>query len=108
MVSRDFWRGVVDGDGSLGIYQRPAPSTASLAQLRVAGRRHLLEAFVGFLEREGIVGLSVRPHRSIFNVGTTCGPAERIAKLLYEDAVIALARKAEIAARMIARQRERA
>ncbi|MER6587358.1 hypothetical protein [Micromonospora chalcea] len=103
--SRDFWRGVVDGDGSLGIYRRPAPSTRSLTQFRVVGRRHVLEEFVAFLEREGIVGLSVRPHRSIFTVGTTCGPAERIARLLYEDAVMALARKAEIAARMIARQR---
>ncbi|WFE32869.1 helix-turn-helix domain-containing protein [Micromonospora sp. WMMD975] len=108
VASRDFWRGVVDGDGSLGIYQRPAPSTASLAQLRVVGRRHLLESFVAFLECEGIVGLSVRPHQSIFSVGTTCGPAERIAKLLYEDAGTALARKAEIAARMITRQCGRA
>ncbi|GAA3747248.1 hypothetical protein GCM10022379_15290 [Micromonospora maritima] len=101
--SRDFWRGVVDGDGSLGIYRRPAPSTSLLSQFRVVGRRHLLEAFVRFLEREGIMGLSVRPHRSIFTVGTTCGPAERIAELLYRDAVTALARKAEIAARMMAR-----
>ncbi|MEU9739976.1 hypothetical protein AB0E12_12395 [Micromonospora chersina] len=106
VASRDFWRGVVDGDGSLGIYRRPAPSTRSFAQFRVVGRRHVMDAFVAFLECEGITGLSVRPHRSIFTVGTTCGPAERIAALLYAGAATALARKAETAARMIARQRE--
>ncbi|MGY0007967.1 hypothetical protein [Micromonospora sp. I033] len=106
VVSRDFWRGIVDGDGSLGIYRRPAPSTRSFAQFRLVGRRHVMEAFVAFLGGEGITGLSVRPHRSIFTVGTTCGPAERIATLLYAGAATALARKAEIAARMIARPRE--
>ncbi|MFF5172323.1 hypothetical protein ACFY3U_06775 [Micromonospora sp. NPDC000089] len=105
LASRDFWRGIVDGDGSLGIYQRPAPSTRSFAQFRAVGRRYIMEELVAFLEREGITGLSVRPHRSIFAVGTTCGPAERIAALLYEDALTALARKAELAARMAARQR---
>lgn len=99
--SRDFWRGIVDGDGSLGIYRRPAPSTRSFAQFRVVGRQHVLNEFVAFLERAGIVGLSVRPHKSIFTLGTTCGPAERIAELLYSNAVTALPRKAEIAARMM-------
>ncbi|GHJ11054.1 hypothetical protein TPA0907_54210 [Micromonospora humidisoli] len=105
VVSRDFWRGVVDGDGSLGIYKRASPSGRTFAQFRVVGRRHVLTAFVAFLESSGISGLSVRPHKSICTVGTTCGPAERIASLLYLDAEPALARKAEIAAQMIARQR---
>ncbi|MEU7616120.1 hypothetical protein AB0M91_04785 [Micromonospora rifamycinica] len=105
VVSRDFWRGVVDGDGSLGIYRRVAPSGRTFAQFRVVGRRHVMTAFVAFLESSGISGLSVRPHKSIFTVGTTCGPAERIASLLYLNAEPALARKAEIAAQMILRQR---
>ncbi|WKU03260.1 hypothetical protein [Micromonospora sp. HUAS LYJ1] len=105
VVSRDFWRGVVDGDGSLGIYKRAAPSGRTFAQFRVVGRRHVMTAFVALLESSGISGLSVRPHKSICTVGTTCGPAERMASLLYLDAEPALARKAEIAAQMIARQR---
>lgn len=64
-----------------------------------------MTAFVSFLESSGISGLSVRPHKSICTVGTTCGPAERIASLLYLNAEPALARKAEIAAQMIGRQR---
>lgn len=103
-ASRDFWRGIVDGDGSLGIYNRPAPSTRSFAQFRVVGRRHILDSFAEFLQGEGIVKLSVRPHKSIFTMGTTCGPAERIVALLYAGAGTALPRKAEIAERIIARR----
>lgn len=63
-----------------------------------------MAAFVAFLESGGIGGLSVHPRKSICAVGATCGPAERIASLLYLNAEPALARKAEIAAQMIARQ----
>ncbi len=59
----------------------------------------MLAAFLSFLKTQGIVGLSVRPHKSISTVGTTCGPAERIVTLLYADATVALSRKAEIANR---------
>ncbi|NJP30536.1 hypothetical protein [Micromonospora thermarum] len=101
MASRDFWRGVVDGDGSIGIYRRPRSIAATMPQFRLVGQRRVLEAFLGFLRTRGIVGLSVRPHKSIFTVGTTCGPAERIVALLYADATVALSRKAETAERII-------
>ncbi|RKN46303.1 hypothetical protein [Micromonospora endolithica] len=96
--SRDFWRGVVDGDGSLGIYRRPAPSSATFPQFRLVGSRRLLDPFRAFLVSQGIDGLSVRPHKTIFTVGTTCRPAEMIVALLYADAAVALPRKAAVAA----------
>ncbi|MFV2112158.1 hypothetical protein ACFHW0_07420 [Micromonospora sp. LOL_025] len=100
--SRDFWRGVVDGDGSMGLYRRSRTAPATMPQFRLVGRRHVLEEFLGFLRAQGIIGLSVRPHKSIHTVGTTCGPAEKIVALLYRDASIALLRKAETAERILA------
>ncbi|MEU7931920.1 hypothetical protein [Micromonospora echinofusca] len=100
--SRDFWRGVVDGDGSLGLYRRSRSAPATMPQFRLVGRRHVLEEFLGFLRTQGIGGLSVRPHKSIYTMGTTCGPAERIVALLYSGATVALSRKAETAERMLA------
>jgi hypothetical protein len=70
----------------------------------VVGRQHILEALAAFLDSRGAAALSVRLHKSIFTLGTTCGPAERIVSMLYAGAETALPRKAEIALRMISRQ----
>ncbi|MEW1584188.1 hypothetical protein AB0283_01890 [Micromonospora vinacea] len=99
--SRDFWRGVVDGDGSIGQYRRPSPSQSTFSQFRLVGSKRLLDSFAGFLNRNDVVGLSVRPHKTIYTIGTTCGPAERIVALLYSGATVALTRKAEIAKKII-------
>ena len=99
--SRDFWRGVVDGDGSLGIYRRGNSRTSTFSQFRLVGSQRLLDPFVGFLHNHGIRGLTVRPHKTIYTVGTTCKPAERIVALLYAGAIIALPRKAEVARRIL-------
>jgi hypothetical protein len=98
-ASRDFWRGVVDGDGSMGVYVRPK-STTPLPQFRLVGQRRRLDAFADFLVANGISGLSVRPHKSIYSIGTTCRPAQRIAALLNGGAAVALRRKAAMAARV--------
>ncbi|MEU1746861.1 hypothetical protein ACPXB5_07600 [Micromonospora arida] len=95
--SRDFWRGVVDGDGSIGKYRRPSPRQSTFSQFRLVGSKRLLDSFAAFLQKNDIEGLSVRPHKTIYTIGTTCGPAEKIVALLYAEAEIALARKAEMA-----------
>ncbi|MER7587201.1 hypothetical protein ABTW72_06660 [Micromonospora sp. NPDC127501] len=99
--SRDFWRGVVDGDGSIGQYRRPNPSQSTFSQFRLVGSKRLLDSFAAFLERNGIDGLSVRPHKTIYTIGTTCAPAEKIVAMLYSEATVALTRKAEIAKKML-------
>jgi hypothetical protein len=65
----------------------------------------MLLAFVNFLHTEGTTGanLSVRPHKTIYNVGTTGLTAVRIIELLYSDAPVALDKKAD-AARLIIRK----
>lgn len=102
--SRHFWRGLVDGDGSLGCYPK-RQGGAPKAQFRLCGERRMLLAFVNFLHTEGTTGanLSVRPHKTIHNVGTTGWTAVRIIELLYSNAPVALDRKAD-AARLIIRK----
>lgn len=95
--SRHFWRGVTDGDGSIGAYPSSARSPRLRPQFRLVGRRRRLEQFVQFLEDYNVVGLSVRPHKSIYSVGTTAGPARRIIEILYANSSVALARKASMA-----------
>jgi hypothetical protein len=92
--SRHFWRGVVDGNGSLGNYFVNSTSARKRPRLRLVGSQRLLEAFNGFLTSHGITGLAVHPHKSIYSIGTTAGPAVRIIDLLYRDAPTALDRKA--------------
>lgn len=101
VTSRDFWRGVVDGDGSIGRYKRSQNSARSFSQFRLVGKSRILEPFADFLVTQGLGRLSVRPHKTIYNIGTTCRPAERIIALLYENAVMALSRKAEAAAQIL-------
>lgn len=100
-ASRDFWRGVVDGDGSIGAYPRSKGSSVMRPQFRLVGRSALLSAFVHFLEMRAVASLSVRPHKTIYGVGTTGRSAVRIIELLYSGAVTALPRKAQAAAQLM-------
>lgn len=105
-ISRHFWRGVVDGDGSLGCYPK-RPGAAPSPQFRLCGEQRMLLAFINFLHTDGTTGtnLSVRPHKSIYSIGTTGPTAVRIMELLYRDAPVALDRKADTASRIIAGHR---
>ena len=93
--SRDFWRGVVDGDGTVGI-------SCDLPFLKLVGSRRLLEAYVRFLGRVGTRRLHVRPHKTIFCVSTSGSTAERVIDRLYSDATTVLDRKAAKAADILA------
>jgi hypothetical protein len=59
---RHFWRGVVDGDGSVGCYAK-RPGAVPTPQFRLCGAQRTLLAFVSFLHTDGTTGanLSVRP-----------------------------------------------
>ena len=100
--SRDFWRGVVDGDGSLGHL------SSGYAYFELVGSHRLLEAFLGFLQGNGLGGrMTIRPDKTIFQVATAGHIAERIVSFLYKDATVALDRKAASAARIAAVRKAR-
>jgi hypothetical protein len=110
VTSCHFWRGVVDGDGSLGLYRDPRPPhLVDYAHFQLDGSLRLLGAFLTFLGGQGLAGrMKVRPHKSIYRVGTTRGAATRIVNLLYHDAPTALDRKAARASEILKALREAA
>jgi transposase len=93
--SRDFWRGVMDGDGSLGIL------ASGYAYFGLVGSRRLLEASLLFLKSNGLgARMTIRPDKTIFQIATAGYIAEKIVVFLYENATVALDRKAVTAAKI--------
>ena len=70
VISRHFWRGLVDGDGSLGCYAK-RPGGEPSAQFRLCGEGRALLAFTKFLREDGSTGarLTVCPHRASITSG---------------------------------------
>ena len=99
-ASPDFWRGVIDGDGTVGVY-------SGSPTVKVFGSDWLLGAFVEFLDSVGLRRarygrpVNVRPCHGIFAVGTSGTTALGITRLLYADAPVALDRKAVRAEQII-------
>ena len=95
--SRDFWRGVVDGDGSLGIL------ATGYAYFGLVGSRRLLEAFLLFLRSNDLdAKMTIRPDKTIFQIATAGYTAERIVCFLYDNTDVALDRKAAAATEILA------
>jgi transposase-like protein len=95
--SRDFWRGVVDGDGSLGIL------ATGYAYFELVGSRRLLEACLSFLRSNELgARMTIRANKTIFQIATAGFIAEKIVAFLYENAAVALDRKAATAAKIAA------
>jgi transposase len=95
--SRDFWRGVVDGDGSLGIL------ATGYAYFELVGSRRLLESCLSFLKSNNLgAKMTIRADKTIFQIFTAGHIAEKIVAFLYGDATVALDRKAASAAKIIA------
>lgn len=99
LTSRDFWRGVVDGDGTL--------RAEAIPSLEVVGRPALMHSFSQYLERMFDDGRPVQPYRhsqstAVVMVGCGGRRAKIAADHLYRHASPALARKAARAARIMA------
>jgi len=90
VMDRDFWRGVVDGDGSIGRYRAGA-------MLRLVGSQDIVTQFLEFARTHVPTQASVRPHKSIFTTGIVGRIAEHLASVLYQSSDVALARKANAA-----------
>jgi hypothetical protein len=93
-ASRDFWRGAIDGDGTIGI-------SCGIPQCKLVGSKWLLGAFVDFLGPIGRRPLNVRPARSIYVVSTSGTTTEKLLDRLYTGAGTVLDRKAAAAAEIL-------
>jgi hypothetical protein len=88
---RHFWRGVVDGDGWIGLAKRPV---ADNARLDLVGSKPLMTQFASFVSAvRPSANISPRVHKSIYRVGLSGGTARAIIRHLYTEAEIGLDRK---------------
>lgn len=87
---RDFWRGVIDGDGSLGFTGQGRPFVSLVTKsenLKVAYCNFLLEEF-------GIVKEISRNKRdNVYNIMVSNEEAQSLCKYLYDGAALYLDRK---------------
>ncbi len=94
--SPDFWRGCVDGDGTVAKENAPRPAYS------LAGSTSILQAFQVFLRSIGVTNLNLSPTESgIFRLGTEGRYAHRVLKSLYGHGGTALDRKKQRAERLI-------
>ena len=94
--NRHFWRGVIDGDGSIGTHR-------GHACISLNGSKALLKQFKQYI----IVAISpqfggaVRPIKNIFRIQAECKIARSIIDNLYAQCNIALPRKYAISKRLL-------
>lgn len=101
--NRDFWRGVVDGDGYVSLAKRSGRNTHH-ARLELVGWQGLVEQFWCFSKPiSGGSSVLVRRHKSIFRVAYSGVAAERLIMALYEGSAVALPRKSNAARNILAR-----
>lgn len=87
MLNRHFWRGVIDGDGSIGVYKAGI-------MLRLYGSFELLNQFLMFIKvYTPDCKVTVRKHKNI-HIVNLCGKyAKDMINVLYDNCSIALSRK---------------
>jgi DNA-binding CsgD family transcriptional regulator len=87
-LEKHFWRGVVDGDGS--IFRNKERNRLGFS---LVGNKETIESFSKFIYHTIGIFLEVRPHKSIYQCGTNGIYAFLIADLLYKDSRFYLDRK---------------
>lgn len=95
---RDFWRGMVDGDGCLGLHSKRRMSP----RIRLKGTRRITEQFLDFAKSIHPVWAKPRQAPGCFEVSISDRPAFAVISALYADCCVALERKLEIARGILA------
>jgi len=93
-LNRDFWRGMIDGDGSL-FRSRGKPFVS------LVGNQYLMTQFLAFCKTTTNTSAKIGPSGNIFRVYLSSGPALAVITELYRNAAVALDRKAAKAAAII-------
>ncbi|HKG87729.1 MAG TPA: hypothetical protein VKA95_05335 [Nitrososphaeraceae archaeon] len=98
--NRDLWRGVVDGDGNMGIYHRKTStgSTRTVPYISLTGNLHVCLQFKAFLENTLSLPMpNLVPTKNSYLFSVSDHRAVRAIKLLYKECTVALDRKLAIA-----------
>ncbi len=90
-MNRDFWRGCIDGDGSLGIQSN---TTGRIPVVALCGTRLLMNQFATFI-RLHAPGCKAKPgpSKGIWQMRVSGKYGVKVIRALYGDCKIALARK---------------
>src|SRR6188472_1438044 len=99
--NRDFWRGVLDGDGHFCVRNGHEAD-----KIILVGSHDLLHQFKDFIQRNipGSItkkSITIKQERSYYRLFIYSKTARLLAKLLYDDCTIALNRKLSKALKMI-------
>lgn len=95
--SVDFWRGVVDGDGTVRVHIDKRGNGYKYPCLILCGHMPLLEKYQAFLIRQGVSTNIIDTISGIYQIRMLGAPALSIIRLLYANATVALDRKIEMA-----------
>lgn len=98
--NRDLWRGAIDGDGNIGIYQKRSRvgETRLIPKIQLTGNLYICLQFKTFLENQlGLPMPNIIPYKNSYMFSVSDHRAVRAIKLLYENCTVALDRKLEIA-----------
>ena len=100
--SVDFWRGVVDGDGTLGMYEREALKKYEYGiqpSLELVGGKHVVASFRGFMTAHGLTEPGIHALGEIYRVSWGWHQAREAMRILYAGApdAISLSRKKAVA-----------
>jgi len=98
--NRDFWRGVVDGDGWVSI-QHPKTLRHAKPCVGLTGSLELLTQFCTFVETIAPSHVHPHPMHSIFSVSWLGRSALTVVRSLYTNCTISLPRKWEMAKRIL-------
>ena len=90
--STDFWRGVVDGDGTVRVHTDPRRGYR-FAHVILCGHLPLLESYIVFLQQKGVFANITNTTSGISQGRLMGAPAAIMIRALYENATVALDRK---------------
>jgi hypothetical protein len=93
---KHFWRGIIDGDGHLGIYLRKMPTGAvrALPLISLTGNLHVCRQFKAFLENTLALSMpNIVSSKKSYSFSVSDHRALRAIKLLYDGCSVALERK---------------
>lgn len=86
-----FWRGLIDGDGSLGLYKH---RSKAIARLDLCGSCNVIRSFCDFALSHFNLRLNPKTHKSIHRVQAGGRTASTLVNAIYGDAALSLDRKA--------------
>ena len=104
--SKDFWRGVMDGDGHIYDYMRYRKNRENPGRNRgitLVGSKTLLESFSGYID--SLFGYSPTivkfKHAEVFNLRLSGSKAAEVVNHLYKDSSTHLPRKYDLAMQIV-------